>query len=432
MSAPERPGGAKEERSMFLRTASIALCAMIALPASAQELTLWSHWADQKAKVDFVEGAARAFEKTNPGVSVTISWYQKEPLYAALKTALTAGQGPDIFYAEPDQTEYMETGLVLDLSEKLHWDNIEPWAKEVWAWESGIYGFPLEAWTVELYTNEEILSRVGVTIPLAGLQGAAFVDAVATLAAAGVTPMAQGTADRPYPGAFLTHEILLKKLGADDYRSLLRGEGVEWTDPRVRDSLEYAQAIIAAGAFPQSISSIKLGEAHRYFHTEPGAAMFQMGSFYPSRAFSAPDEGGQAEGFELGIVNGPIPESAACPQCKTIAVGGSFVVNSASEHPDLAVAFLNSMATLEMGNAWLEKNLVGTGIKTDPSAITGDNAGYFQNLAAANTGVTYTFGLPSQQMQGEARETFAQVVNNAFPAGLVGVDEVIDMMSASY
>jgi multiple sugar transport system substrate-binding protein len=404
----------------------------MSLPATAQELTIWSHWADQQAKVEFVESAARAFEEANPGVTIDITWYQKKPLYAALKTALTAGQGPDIFYAETDQTEYMANGLVLDLNDKLNWDAIEPWAQDVWGWEGGVYGFPLEAWTVETYVNQAMLDDMGIDMPVSGAEGQAFVDAVSKIADAGATPMAQGVGDRPYPGAFLTHEILVKKLGADDYESLLRGDGVEWTDPRVRAGLEYAKSIIDAGAFPASFSSIKLGEAHRYFHTQPGAAMLQMGSFYPSRAFAAPDEGGEPDSFELGIVNGPIPPDAACPTCKTIAVGGSFVVNAGSDNTDLAAQFLNSMATPEMGNKWLETNLVQTGIVADPSAIEGENAAYFQKLAAANEGAEYTYGIPVQQMTGTARETFTQVINQAFPAGLIGVDEAIEMMAAAY
>lgn len=327
----------------------------------------------------------------------------------------------------------MENGLVLNLKDKLNWGNIEPWATEVWGWsDGGVYGFPLEAWTVETYVNVSTLAENGIELPIGGVEGQAFVDAVKTLADAGVTPMAQGVGDRPYPGAFLIHEILVKHLGTADYESLLEGGDVKWTDPRVREGLEYAKQIIDAGAFPASFSSIKLGEAHRYFHTSPGAAMFQMGSFYPSRAFASPDEGGQPGDFPLGIVNSPVPPGASCPECKTIAVGGSFVINASSAHAEIAAAFLNSMATPDMGNKWLEANLVGTGIKADPSKITGANADYFQKLAAANNGAKYTFGIPVQQMQGEAKETFTQVINQAFPAGLIGVDEVIEMMSAAY
>lgn len=396
--------------------AIIAVAGWQAEPASAQTtLTLWSHWADQQAKVAFVTEAARAFEQANPGVKIDITWYQKEPLYAALKTALLAGQGPDIFYAEPDQVEYMENGVVLNLKDKLNWDNIEPWAQQVWGWNDGVYGFPLEAWTVELYTNQKALAELGIEIPVEGMIGEDFVAFVRQAKEAGITPMAQGVADRPFPGAFLTSEILLKKLGVDDYSSLLKGNGVAWDDPRVREGLELAKAVIDAGAFPSSFSSLKLGEAHGYFHTNPGAATFQMGSFYPSRAFQPTDQGGQPADFELGVVNGPIPPNAACPECKTIAVGGSFVVNANSEHTDLAAQFLNSMATAEMGNKWLESNLVQTGIKADPSQIKGEKAAYFQKLAAANEGAVYAFGIPAQVMKGQPREVFTQVVNQAFP-----------------
>ena len=54
-------------------------------------LTMWSHEASEPAKVAWRETAARNFEKKNPGVKVKITWYEKEALFAALKTALRAG-----------------------------------------------------------------------------------------------------------------------------------------------------------------------------------------------------------------------------------------------------------------------------------------------------------------------------------------------------
>jgi multiple sugar transport system substrate-binding protein len=60
-------------------------------------ITLWSHGADEPSMVAWVEKAARNFEQKNPDVKVKVTWYQKEPLYNALKTSLSAGQGPDIF-----------------------------------------------------------------------------------------------------------------------------------------------------------------------------------------------------------------------------------------------------------------------------------------------------------------------------------------------
>jgi multiple sugar transport system substrate-binding protein len=199
----------------------------------------------------------------------------------------------------------------------------------------------------------------------------------------------------------------------------------------VRDALAFVKEVIDAGALPTSFTSLKLGESHGYFHTNPGSLMFLMGSFYPSRAFNPPDKGGQPEGFPLGIMQFPALDDAACNECKTITVGGSYAVNANSEHPELAVEFLNTMATPEMGNRWLEDVLVQTGIRTEPEKITGPHADYFRDLAAVSEGGTYYIGLPSQILQGQAHEVFAQVVNSAFPAGLIGPDEVVAQMNAT-
>lgn len=198
----------------------------------------------------------------------------------------------------------------------------------------------------------------------------------------------------------------------------------------MREALEFVKAVIDAKALPSSFSTLKLGESHFYFHTKPGALMFLMGSFYPSRAFNPTDKGGQPPDFNLGIMQYPALDNGACNNCKTITIGGSYVVNAASKHPETAIKFLNSLATPEMGNKWLETVLVQTGIKADPSKITGPYASYFQNLAEVDAPCKFYPNLPLGAMHGKAKETFIQVVNQAFPAGLLSVDQVIDRMNA--
>ena len=155
-----------KKRLTFIAIASFA-AAGLAGPAAAQqpkELTFWSHWAAEMPKRTFVEEAIKQFEANNPGIKIKPTWYEKTALYAGLKTALRAGQAPDIFYAEPDQVEYMENGFLLDLSE-LNWSAVEPWAKEAWSYKGKPYGLPLEAWTVELYYNKKVMAELGVKVP---------------------------------------------------------------------------------------------------------------------------------------------------------------------------------------------------------------------------------------------------------------------------
>jgi multiple sugar transport system substrate-binding protein len=417
----------------FLLVPAVAAAFFLsAVPVKAETvLTLWSHWADHDSKRNFVEDAARAFEATSPGVKVKVGWYEKTALYASLKTALRAGQAPDIFYAEPNQVEYMENNLLYDLSKGLKWDSIEGWAKDVWSYKDGVYGFPLEAWTIELYYDKKLLAEMGFKLPPHGqFKQHEFLDLVKKTRAKGITPISLGVGDRPYPGAFLTHEALLKKLGLEDYDKLLKGN-LGWGNSRVVDALRFVKQLIDAKALPSSFSTLKLGESHFYFHTKPGALMFLMGSFYPSRAFNPPDKGGQPLDFQLGIMQYPALDDAVCNECKTITVGGSYVVNAASKNPEIAIKFLNSMATPEMGNKWLEAVLVQTGIKTDPSKIKGPYAEYFRELAKANEANKYYTERPMTIMRGKAREVFTQVVNHAFPAGLLSVDEVVEKMNAT-
>lgn len=262
------------------------------------------------------------------------------------------------------------------------------------------------------------------------LDTAAFMDFVKAAQAGGVTPIVVGVADRDYPGAYITGELLLKTLGPDDYAKLLDG-ALAWTDPRVVGVLTYIHDLAEAGAFPKSIASLKLGESHGYFYNNPGGVLLPMGSFYPSRAFNPPADGGQPDGFPLGMMNYPVPEGAACPTCKTNRVGGSYVVNASSEHPDLAAAFLNEMTAPDMAQLWVSTVLVQTGARVDYATMQTDHRDYFNDLAAANAGTVPFLGMLLEHLRGGCLDTYKQVVNVGIPAGLVDVDDAAEAMQAA-
>ena len=416
----------------MLKHVLLAAALAFSVNASAQvKLTMWSHWAAEKIKRDYVEDAIKRFEAANPGVKIEAQWYEKTALYAALKTALRAGTAPDLFYAEPDQVEYMENGLLLDLS-PLNWSAIEPWAKDIWSYKGKPYGMPLEAATVELYYNKKLLADLGIKVP-ANLQldAQGLTDLAKRARAKNITPMSLGVGDRPYPGAYLVHEALLKKLGIQEYDALLKGK-LSWSDARVVETLRVVRSWTDAGLLPTTFTTLKLGEAHGYFHTNPGAVTMLVGSWYTSRAFNPPDKGGQPANFPLGIMKFPAMPGAACNECRTLSVGGSYVANAATKHPKQAIAFLNSFANPEAARRWLEGVLVQTGIKADYSKVSGPHAGYFRELGATSAGAKFYFGQPIQVMQGKPKEVFTQVFNNAFPAGTISVEEAVKQMNAAY
>jgi len=157
--------------------------------------------------------------------------------------------------------------------------------------------------------------------------------------------------------------------------------------------------------------------------------MFPMGSLYTGRAFVPPDKGGQPENFPLGVMAFPAMDGAACNQCKTLTIGASFILNAGSKNQKLAADMLNEMTTPEMGTLWLETILLQTAIKSDASKVGGKYAEYFKELLDRNKDAQYFVGIPRDHIQGKCRDAFTQVLNNAFPGGLLTVDAAVDMLN---
>src|SRR5580692_296772 len=225
----------------LLLTAGLGLAISGHPRAEDVTLNVWSHEADEDAKVAFRELAAKDLEASHPGVHVKITWYEKNPLLAALKTALPAGQGPDVLYVEPDWTEYVDAGYLAPLDNLINWNNIEPWARAVWMFNGKTYGVPQEAYTNEIYYNKDLLKKLGVELPAnAQFTQSQFLDLVKKAKAAGITPIAQGVGDRPFPGAYILGEALLRKLGKEDYRKLWTGS-LSFEDPRVVDVFKWTK-----------------------------------------------------------------------------------------------------------------------------------------------------------------------------------------------
>jgi multiple sugar transport system substrate-binding protein len=92
---------------------------------------------------------------------------------------------------------------------------------------------------------------------------------------------------------------------------------------------------------------------------------------------------------------------------------------------------LRSMATVENGTKWMELVALQTGIKSDPNKIDSPHADYFKDLNARDKNAKYFFGVPLLYYRGKCAETYSQVMNAAFPEGLIGVKDAADQMDAA-
>ncbi len=396
--------------------------------ASAAPLTMWSNWPDEPAKKQWVTDRVQEFERANPQCPVKLSFIPKADEYTQAKSAVRTGQAPDIFYMEPDSPEFLTGGYLAPLDDVIDLANLNDWARQAWSYKGHVYAVPAEAYTIEVFYNRDLLKKIGIALPASGqFTQDEFADLVKRATAAGITAIAAGTGDRPFPGAFFSYEVLLHTLGSEEYGKLLDGT-LSYKDPRVVKALGWVKSLVDGGAFPRSISTLKLGESHAYFYQTPGAVTFPDASWYTGRAFAAPDKGGQPAGFPLGIMQVPAVTDGNCPACKTLSVGGSFVMYSRGQNKQCAGALLKSMATVENGTKWVEQVSLQSGIRSDASKIQSSHAAYFTELNERDAGQTFFLGTPLLHLRGKCAEAFAQVMNAAFPAGLISVDDATAKM----
>lgn len=320
----------------------------------------WHHPADAENVKAVMHDVARRYEAANPGVKVEITWYQKKEMWPALRSAILARQAPDLFYYDTDVPEFIDGGYLADLSVGVNWDRIQPWSKQFWTklgpnGRTGTWALPIDASTEELYYNKKLLSELGIQVPASGqLSQDEFLELVRKCVAAGKSAFAVGVGDRPYPGAYVTNYLLLHKLGEEDLKDLWSGGGrVTWNDSRVQDVLKFHKQLIDMKAYPASVSSLKLGEAHRYFHTEQRACVMPVGSWYTFRAFLPPESGGQPKDFQLGMMNYPAMKDGKGNDLKFISIGVSLAVNANSKNLDQVRKLLNVVATPETGAMWM-------------------------------------------------------------------------------
>lgn len=417
-------------RGMKIGVLAIVSVLFLWATSHAQEktLTIWTMGGDQPGWVKWLEAIGGNFEKNYPGGKVKITYYDKSALQVALRTALRAQQGPDVIYHEPDQTELVENGFLRPLDDIVAWDKVQPWARGAWTVKGHAYGIPYSWYTNEVFYSKKLMGELGVTLPPNGqVSQVDFVAVLKKAKAAGMEPMVIGVGDRPFPGAYLTFEMLLRKLGPNDYRRLLDGK-LSYADPRVVSVLRYAKEIVDLGALPKAFSTLKLTDSYQYFYQRRGL-MFPQGTWYSQRAFKPADQGGQPEDFSLGIMNWPAMDAGACNECRTLALSGGYGVNADTKQVALATAFLKEMTTPEMGALWTTLNQSPSGVVFDPAKVQSQYAWYFRDLDRIRQGSKYFVGIPLNFLTGQCREVFVQVINKAFPAGLAGVEETVRQMN---
>jgi ABC-type glycerol-3-phosphate transport system substrate-binding protein len=223
----------------------------------------------------------KSFQQRYPNVTVEPRAFQFEEMLEQATVERLRDEAPDLLHAPPMYLSgYVQEGLVCDLTApavRYDWiTTISRWALNYlnYRFNGQIYGISLLQQFTGIYTNIDLLRRVGLEIPRTFEQ---LEEALARLKAAGITPLMLGSANGVLVHIF--YELIHCFESRARLTALMIGRGeASWTDPSILRALEKLKEWVDAGYFNSDYASLDYAESLARF-AQGGAAMYITGSW---------------------------------------------------------------------------------------------------------------------------------------------------------
>lgn len=334
---------------IFRRLSQVAIGLTVAalIPTFAQEeKTQLLFWGGTEAVDEFEQQIAR-FNETHPDVEVI---YESQPnLREILRTALAAGEGPDIVYGGTGPGAagvLVNAGLLLPLDEayaEYGWnDRFSDFTKERASIDGTVYGIGNEIEYIGMFFNERIFAELGSSEPKTHDE---VLQLCQSLQDAGLTPIAFGNQEK-WPASHIFSVFSGNLAGKEKLAAAISGE-VPWNDPAFVSAIATPFVeMVEAGCFNPSVNAISYDDANLLFYSGQ-AAMTLTGNWMMSD-YTDPEVMPDPVGFFFypSVDGGPVVPPAG--------VGSAYFVSSAVENPEAAFEVLDFLFSEEATKFWIE------------------------------------------------------------------------------
>ena len=309
------------------------------------EIMFWDQFPDVSAQMDAV---VADFNASQSNVEVVRESYTTETMRDVIKTALTSGTGPDIFYYDLGPAfagVLAKANLLLPLDDaykQYNWDRVlYRWTLSRSVYDDKIYGVANELEFIGIYYNKRIFKENNWATPeswdeLMSLCGSAK--------KAGLHPIAF-TNGPSWPTYHMFSIMMNNAVGRKRLAAMISGKE-SWDHPDTVDAIQkFFVDMKEAGCFPPSVNSISY---------EDGLALLQNGqaAMHPSgtwnvEAFSNPKKTSEPLGFFF------LPPINNKPIVVPVGIGSGWVVNAKTKHPQEVIEFLNYLISDDMCKRWI-------------------------------------------------------------------------------
>lgn len=321
------------------------------------------HYMGEQAKRDALDQMIEVFERDNQGINVDVEVVASSSYVATYKNYIAAGEAPDIMFGKPQTlTEFVEAGYFMDLSGEKFLDDVLPILVDECTVNDGVYGFPIDAQVKATFYNKTMFEENDIKVPTTKDE---FFEATDAFMEKDIYPIIH-----PYNfihGVF--HEL------DSFFTSMAVGTGNEtvWVDsqegtaelsgnPVILEALEmfskfatYRDPGDTAIDQTQGIQNFAAGQR----------PMYMNGGWLMGDVMAANPDG------EFGMF--PTPWSDNSEENKLyVGIDDVFIVSQDTEHKDAVVKLLESFASEESSEIWMNTAKLmssNTAVSTDDADV---------------------------------------------------------------
>jgi raffinose/stachyose/melibiose transport system substrate-binding protein len=365
-----------------------------------------------------------AFNETHPNIQISFEPTLNTEYDSSLQAQLDAGGGPDLITCRPFDISLAlyERGYLAAVNDVLDGEDGEtafgPVARSGWIAEDGetVYCVPMASVLHGFFYNAAMFEANGWDTPATTEE---FLALLADIDAAGITPLAMGTADGWTNWTMGFHSNAPNWYGGEEGRQALLNGEVELTDSMFIDPINFVLAWEPYMA--DGYESIGYADTQQMFPFGQ-AAIFPAGS-WDIPLFQAEEIEGE---FELAAFAPPVPEAGQqCYVTDHVDIGLGMNANSDEAKQEAARTFLEWVAGPEFAALYTNAQPGFFSLSNHPIEITNPVAA---EMASWKSDCETTIRLEAQYLsRGETSPRLEAW--RLLPAAFAGEVTVEDMMA---
>ncbi|GAA0956885.1 ABC transporter substrate-binding protein [Actinocorallia libanotica] len=316
-----------------------------------------------------LDSTIAAFEKANPGIDVQATYADTDPYLSTLRTQLSSGTGPDVFYAFPGNGNagsiqvLAPAGYLADLSSRSWTANVPDSVKTVTQVDGRQYILPVTFTGIGAIYNKKALQEVGAPEPATWGQ---VLDLCDKAKAEGRYAFALGN-QTPWVTQLIDYALVA---------TLVHGEGSAFDA-----DLAAGRATFAGSGWRKAMEQYLEMNERGCFSKDPlgtpvETALKQVGQGEAVAAVQVLATAGQIrdaapEGAEFGMF--PLPATDDAQETRMPgAVGASYAANAKAANAEAAEKFLDFLALPQNTNDYAARSNSAPAVPND--AFTPDPA----------------------------------------------------------